>query len=444
MRKSILFLCLVVVGCTNNDQPKMRVWKGTTPKISVSMMEKEVDPVLGTQKPDSFLTYLGNKDIDNLDDEMKGLLRTPGDPNQPWEGAAGAAKRAALIPMLKKAEAESSSESNSEAHVRRIAEAAPAAAHRVSAELLLARCLLEDGDSAAATDAAVKGLDWADKMSFDAKGVPLWKQLHPVRERALKVARAMAMNPKLAQADLYRLDEAVKKMNSNRQALAEAIARSFSNTYLVPAYQVASLRTGVNIFQAITGANVDHAVAESFASEVFKDHKSPYDPHEMAKLASSYTMGLIGALDKPWPVAKTAMKKMYAQSVEAWGFDPFNMTEAQFKDASLRAKTKTKIAGVTGPNSYLHVQALSRDYIGAIPDAYAFDLQDDAIVAGIQKAVDKAKNGGNSLSTSSGLVHDPVSGQPFVLSGSTVKSPYTVAPDDPQQIKDACGKSYSI
>lgn len=444
MRKSILLLPLLVVGCSGNDDNKLRVWKGTTPKISVSILEKDIDPVLSTQHPDSFLTYLGNQDIEGIDDATKALLRNAGEPNQPWEGAGGAAQRKTLVETLQKVEAESKQMAGTEQHTKRIPEAVAPAARRASAEMVLARCLLEDGNSKGAADAMVQAIDWVDKMIFDAKTVPLWAQLHPIRERALKTAKLMSANPKLAASDLARISEAATKMTSNRKALAEAITRSFSNTILVPAYNVASLRTGIHVFQAVTKGTVDHTIAEGFAKEALKDHKTIYDPHDLAKISSDYAMGLIAGLDKPWPDCKKAIAANDEKSKEIWGFNPYDMNEAQFKDKALMEKTKAKLADVKSPNAYLHVHALMKDFVEAVPQAYAFDLDDSAIVAAIQKAVNKSQPGGGPLSTASDLVHDPITGQPFVMKGIAIKSPYVAVSDDPKAIKDAAAKAFPL
>lgn len=433
MHKSFIFLIpIIVIGCTSNDDKPVRTWKGTTPPVSVSSLEKDIDPKLVGPVGDSFISHIGFQDIKDLNDQTKELLKNAGESGQPWQGVAGATKRALLISEFRKVGEESKSLAIGESKTRRTDEGAQAASRRVSAQLVYARCLLEDGDSKGAADAGLLAIEWCDKVLFDNKGITLWEGLHVLRTRTLMAVLAMCSNPQLKPEDKGRLAEAASKLGSMRRNLQEAICRTFSNELLVPNYNVTSLRSGKNIFQLGTKGDIDIKIASAFGNAALDGHKSIYNPHDVAKQASEYAMEIVKALDKPWPSSKIAIDFNEARATEVWGFNPFKMTLAQFKDKALQEKTKIKVATEKSPSGYLHVQVLTKAYRDAVPKAYAFDLEDSILLAGIIKA------SGSTLP----LPLDPLTGNQFAKLGTTLKSTYVIVPDDSELIKASALKAY--
>ncbi len=435
MRKALIFLVpLFALGCTSNDDKPVRTYKGKTPKISVTLLERDVDQRLAGPIGDSIISSLGSQDMSGLSEDFKNLLKASGEPNQPWQGVAGASKRKELMTKLKETGDESRSMITGDQKTRRIEEGAQSAAHRLSAHLMLARIYSENGDSKMAADTAIEAIDWCNKILFDSKSCQLLQSLHPLKERTLKAVGMICDQASTKPEDKARIAEAVSKMNSMRMCLQEAISRSFSNDLLLPNFNVTALRSGKNVFQFATRGDVDIKIANAFADAVLDNHPAIFEPHETAKIGSDYVVGMVESLTKSWPEAKMAMMVNEKKATEVWGFDPFKMTESMFKDKDLQKKTKEKIANVKSPNGYLQVQFRSEDYRNAIPAIFVLDVKDSVLIAKVMK----------SCGTLNLLPKDPLTGQGFAVSGSSFKSTYAPLADDPGAIKSAATASYAF
>ncbi|MBS1723787.1 MAG: hypothetical protein JSS66_12645 [Armatimonadetes bacterium] len=436
MRKYLLLLPLLLAGCTPDDGKPVgiRPSKKSGPTITVSELEKIVAPELGANHNDSFLAHLGADELAYGDDKMKDEFANAGEPNQPWQGGAGMARRRTLVEFLKKAES-ASAEAAATTNIALLkGGSAQNSGRRITGEALLARCLLEEGDSKGAADAMVQALKWTDSGLRDSQNVEGGARFHVVRERVLKAALQMAKNPALKAEDHVRILDQAKAMRSMRTVMMDNIAWGFRFEVLNGIYNITATRGQMRVAANIIKGDQDPKAAEEFVAEVLKDHKQPWDAHGVAKMSSDQVMAIGEAMKGPWPECKKVLVGAKAKAAEVWGVDIFHMPSSQMKDKALIAKVKEKIASVDNPIGYLSAYIYTSDYNAQAPRAYTLEAQDNAYVSAITQAL--AKKQGKPVSGVEGVV-DPVSGQAFVYNpgAGTYASPYKPAADDPQDIK---------
>lgn len=443
MRRSFILLSLLAVGCAPTETPQPKALKKRKPAVSVSAMEAAVDPMLGKNYTDSFVTYLGQKPIEGSDDAFRAMMRGVATANQPYVGPAGAAKRKELVERLKKVEAETKGFATSEKPNSAVGEAAGDAAQRICAELTLARCMLEEGDSTGAADAFVQAVEWSDRALTFGGGTQTVLALHVLRDRSLGVAALMAADKRLSDADLDRIIKALRAQTNMRQVVATGIAFGFRNNVLNPLYTVNSIRSEKQVVANIVEVKGQNGLALKFVTQVFEGHPEVSNPLETAKLVSAATMACFEAAQKDWPSFVASLDAPRQHAAQEWGVDPTKITADQMASASYIATLKSKLASVQNPGGMIQSMIYMQDLPQPTATAFVFDGQDFAKLSSIV-ATSKRRSGAAVTPADLAGLNDPVSGKPFVMTNGTLKSGYQPKPSDPDEIKKFVGTVFKL
>lgn len=443
MRRSLIFVCLLAVGCSSEEKPALRPFKNKGLGITISNLERAIDPMLGKNYTDSFIMYLGQKEIAGADDSFRSMLRSVANPSQPYVGAAGAAKRKELTERLKSIETESKECASSEKPNGAVNLTAGVAAQRIGAELTLARCLLEEGDSAGAADAFLQALDWTDKTLMFGGGIQTVLALHVLRERAYGVAQLMVSDKRLTDADVTRIVDALKAQSNMRKVVATGVAFGYRNTVLNPLFTVYSIRSEKQVVANIISPKGQNKTAEQFVNKLFEGKDEVSNPVKTAKLVSDATMATFDAAQKNWPQFLASLELPRKAAISAWGVDPLKITADQMADAAYLAKLRETLSSVENPGGIVQTIIYMRDFPAPHASAFVLDGQDTAKLASVIAAKKKRTGATATAADFAGLI-DPVSGSAFTLTAGGLKSPYTPTSTDPDEIKTYAGTVFKL